>query len=139
MLRKELNIFSFNDLLNHFPYRHVDKTRVDAIASIKPSLDYAYVAGTLVSLELITSGKARRLVGMLKDDTGIVELVWFQGIAWMQKILHTGHKYFVFGKPGFFMGKPQMAHPDIENFSMEQSGGKAWLEPVYPSTDAVSF
>lgn len=137
MLRKELNIFSFNDLLNHFPYRHVDKTRVDAIASIKPSLDYAYVAGTLVSLELITSGKARRLVGMLKDDTGIIELVWFQGIAWMQKILHTGHKYFVFGKPGFFMGKPQMAHPDIENFSMEQSGGKAWLEPVYPSTEKL--
>lgn len=137
LLRKELNISSFNDLLNHFPYRHVDKTKVDKISSIKSSQDFAYVAGTLISLELISTGKARRLVGLLKDDTGILELVWFQGIAWIQKILQSGHKYFVFGKPGFFMGKPQMSHPEIENYKEEQSSGKAWLEPVYPSTEKL--
>ncbi|HAZ92367.1 MAG: ATP-dependent DNA helicase RecG [Chitinophagaceae bacterium] len=137
LLRKELNISTFSDLLNHFPYRHVDKTKVDKIAALKSSIEYAYVAGTLISLELITTGKTRRLVGILKDNTGIIELVWFQGIAWVQKTLHTGHKYFVFGKPGFFLGKPQMAHPDLENFNTGSSTGKAWMEPVYPTTEKL--
>lgn len=100
-------------------------------------MEYAYVSGTLISLELITGGKARRLVGMLKDETGLVELVWFQGIAWVQKTLHTGQKYLAFGKPGFFMGKPQMAHPDLENYSPQQASGKSSLEPVYPATEKL--
>lgn len=100
-------------------------------------MEYAYVSGTLISLELVTSGKARRLVGMLKDDTGMLELVWFQGIAWVQKTIHAGQKYLAFGKPGFFMNKPQMAHPDMENFVPQQASGKESLEPVYPSTEKL--
>lgn len=137
MLRKELNIHTFKDLLEHFPFRHIDKTNVDKIGRLSPSIEYAYVAGKLLSLEIIGENRARRLVAKMKDDTGVIELVWFQGISWVQKILHIGHQYLVFGKLGFFMGTPQIAHPDIENFNIENASGKNTLEPVYPSTEKL--
>ena len=137
MLRKELNIHTFKDLLEHFPFRHIDKTNVDKIGRLSSSIEYAYVAGKLLSLEIIGENRARRLVAKMKDDTGVIELVWFQGISWVQKILHIGHQYLVFGKLGFFMGTPQIAHPDIENFNIENASGKNTLEPVYPSTEKL--
>ncbi|MEO6488325.1 MAG: ATP-dependent DNA helicase RecG [Ferruginibacter sp.] len=137
LLRKELNIFNFKDLLEHYPIRHVDKTKVDKIDSLSYSTDYAQVAGILVDLELVGEKQGRRLVGHLKDDTGTIELVWFKGINWVEKILAKGQQYLVFGKPGFFMGKPQIAHPEIENYSPQKASGKAHLEPVYPSTEKL--
>ena len=76
-------------------------------------------------------------MGKLKDDTGVIELVWFQGINWVQKILHVGQQYLLFGKLGFFMGTPQIAHPDVENFTSHNTGGKNFLEPIYPSTEKL--
>jgi ATP-dependent DNA helicase RecG len=137
MLRKELNIYTFKDLLEHFPFRHIDKTNVDKIGSLSAASEYAYVAGTLLSLDIIGENRSRRLVAKLKDDTGIIELVWFQGISWVQKIVHIGHKYLVFGKLGFFMGNPQIAHPELENFTDTKAGGKQFLEPIYPSTEKL--
>jgi ATP-dependent DNA helicase RecG len=100
-------------------------------------MDYAQVAGVLVSLETVGEKQGRRLIGQLKDDTGMIELVWFQGISWVEKILAKGQQYLVFGKPGFFMGKPQIAHPEIENYTPEKATGKAHLEPIYPSTEKL--
>ena len=137
MLRKELNIFTFKDLLEHFPFRHIDKTNIDKIGKLSSSAEYAYVAGTLLSLEIIGENRGRRLTGKLKDDTGVIELVWFQGISWVQKILHTGQQYLLFGKLSFFMGTPQIAHPDVENFTPHNSSGKNFLEPIYPSTEKL--
>lgn len=137
MLRKNLNIHSFNDLLNHFPFRHVDKTQVDTIASLTMQDEYAYVAGKLLSLDLLGEGRSRRLVGKLKDNTGVIELVWFQGINYVEKIMHVGQQYLVFGKLGFFIGSPQIAHPEIENFSPQKMAGKPSLEPIYPCTEKL--
>ncbi len=137
MLRKELNICNFNDLLNFFPFRHIDKTQVARIGALSFADDYAYVAGKLLSLELLGEGRAKRLVGKLKDNSGLLELVWFQGIHFVQKMLHPGHQYLVFGKLGFFMGIPQIAHPEIENFSPQKLAGKPTLEPIYPSTEKL--
>ena len=137
MLRKELNIHTFNDLLNHFPLRHIDKTKVDTIASLSSGQEYAYVAGILLSMDLIGEGRSRRLVGKLKDNTGVIELVWFQGINFVEKILHPGNQYLLFGKLGFFMGMPQIAHPEIENFAPQKMEGKNSLEPIYPSTEKL--
>ncbi len=137
LLRKELKIHNFHDLLNHFPFRHIDKTNIDKIADLTEANEFAYVAGTLQHSEILGAGRSRRLVAKLKDDTGVIDLVWFQGINWIEKILHTGHKYFVFGKLGFFMGMPQIAHPDLENFVAAESSGKASLLPVYPSTEKL--
>ena len=137
MLRKELSIFTFKDLLEHFPIRHVDKTKVDKIASLTHNNEYAQVAGKITSMEILGERSGRRLVATLQDDTGEIELVWFQGINWIQKALHIGHQYLVFGRLGFFMGHPQLSHPETETFTLQKAGGKNFLEPVYPSTEKL--
>ncbi|MEO6403838.1 MAG: ATP-dependent DNA helicase RecG [Ferruginibacter sp.] len=137
LLRKELSIHNFHDLLNYFPFRHIDKTNIDKIGKLSEANEFAYVSGTLLSSDIIGEGRGRRLIAKLKDDTGIIELVWFQGISWIEKILHIGHRYMVFGRLSFFMGSPQMAHPDLENYVAAQASGKPSLEPIYPSTEKL--
>ncbi|MDP1844960.1 MAG: ATP-dependent DNA helicase RecG [Sediminibacterium sp.] len=137
MLKKELNIFTFGDLLNHFPLRHIDKTKVSAIKEINAFTDFIQVAGKLTHYEIIGAGRSRRLMAQLKDSTGVLELTWFQGISWVEKGLHIGSDYLVFGKTGFFNSKAQMVHPEIEVFVPAKAGAKAFLEPVYPSTEKL--
>lgn len=137
LLRKELSIFNFGDLLELFPIRHSDKTRVDKIRQLSPNSEYAQVAGTLISLELVGQKAAKRLVGILKDETGEIELVWFKGINWVEKALQTGNQYLVYGKLGMFMNRFQIAHPEVEAYTPQKAGGKSFLEPVYPSTEKL--
>ncbi len=137
MLKKELEIATFGDLLNHFPNRHIDKTKVNSIREIDPQTDYIQVAGTLLSYDTIGAGRAKRLVAQLKDKTGILELAWFQGINWVVKNLHVGSDYLVFGKTGFFNGKPQIVHPEIEPLVLAKPGIRNVLEPVYPTTEKL--
>lgn len=137
MLRKELSIFTFNDLLNHFPYRHIDKTQVAKIGAITPSTDFIQIAGRLSETTLLGEKKGKRLVAYLEDETGDIELVWFQGINWVQKILKEGQRYLVYGRVSFFMGKPQITHPEIELLDAAEVKGKNFLEPVYPTTEKL--
>ncbi|HKB45008.1 MAG TPA: ATP-dependent DNA helicase RecG, partial [Chitinophagaceae bacterium] len=136
-LRKELSIFTFGDLLDHFPYRHVDKTKVNLISGIDQQTEYIQVAGVLINFEIVGDRKGRRLVAQIKDTSGFLELTWFQGISWIQKILHVGHSYLVYGKVSFFQGRPQIIHPEIEALTIEKKDGKSFLEPVYPSTEVL--
>ena len=137
MLKKELQIFTNKDLLDHFPLRHIDKTQVTKIGHINPNSDFVQVAGIIREISLQGEGRSKRLVAHLKDDTGTMELVWFQGINWVQKILQEGHPYLVFGRLSFFMGSPQISHPEIEPFVAEKATGNQFLEPVYPSTEKL--
>ena len=137
MLRKELNIFTFKDLLEHFPIRHVDKTKVEKIASLSHHNEYAQVAGKITQVEVVGEKRGKRLVATLEDDSGEIELVWFQGMTWMEKSIQVGQQYLVFGRLGFFMGRPQIAHPEIEIFTQQKAGGKNFLEPVYPTTEKL--
>lgn len=137
LLKKELGIFTFKDLLEHYPIRHIDKTKLDKIAAVSPHNEYAQVAGKITQIDMLGEGRSKRLTARLQDETGEMELVWFQGISWIQKAISVGQKYLVFGRLGFFMGKPQIAHPEIENFTEQQTGVKPYLEPVYPSTEKL--
>jgi ATP-dependent DNA helicase RecG len=137
LLKKELNIFTFNDLLNHFPFRHVDKTKINLIADITPETDYIQVTGKLISFEIIGQKTGRRLVAQFRDKSGEIELTWFQGINWIQKTLLEGQFYLVYGKVSFYQGHPQISHPEIEKINTEQPGGKSFLEPIYPSTEKL--
>jgi len=137
LLKKEANIFTFKDLLEYYPFRHIDKTRVDKIADLSPASEYAQVAGRLSRFEIIGEKRAKRLVAYLKDGSGEIELTWFQGINWVEKTLQPGELYLVFGKLSFFMNKAQIVHPEIEIFTPEKSGGKKFLEPIYPSTEKL--
>ena len=136
-MKKELGIFTFKDLLEYYPFRHIDKTRIDKIGSLTPEMEYVQVAGRLTGSEIIGEKMARRLVAYLQDDTGEIELTWFQGINWVEKMLEPGKVYLAFGKPGFFMGKVQMPHPEIEVFTREKAGGKKYLEPIYSSNEKL--
>ncbi len=137
LLKKELNIFTFGDLLEHFPLRHIDKTVITRIAAINTTTEFAQVAGVLDDLVIIGDKRSKRLVGQLRDHSGIIELCWFQGINYVQKAVSSGVKYLVFGKVGFFNGRAQMTHPELEPFSSAIAEGKGYLEPIYPTTEKL--
>ena len=131
-----MGIFTFEDLLNHYPLRYIDRTKIEKIGSITPQTDYAQVIGKLSSIEILGQRQTKRMIALLEDETGILELTWFQGIQWIQKILHEGSTYLVYGKTGFFNGRLQITHPEIELYSPELSKTKT-LEPVYPTTEKL--
>ncbi len=137
MLKKELNIFTFQHLLEHYPYRHIDKTKINLIADINYQSEYVQVAGVLTSIEMVGEKSSKRLIANLRDKSSNMELTWFQSAGWIQKMLKEGQSYIVFGKISFFQGKPQIVHPEIESFTSDAAEGKNFLEPVYPSTEKL--
>lgn len=124
-------------MLEHFPYRHVDRTQVKLIEDITPQTEYIQVAGRLVHIETLGEKRARRLVAVLKDATGVLEMVWFQGTHWIEKTLELGQQYLVYGRVGFFNGLPQISHPELEPLTQEKKEGKGFLEPIYPTTEKL--
>lgn len=137
LLKKELNIFTFNDLLHLFPNKHIDKTTITPIHAINLSTEFVQVVGTLENIHILGEKRSKRLIAYVRDNTGIVELVWFQGINWIQKNLHEGLTYLVFGRTSFFNNKAQIVHPEIEIFNPQQNNERNFLEPVYPSTEKL--
>lgn len=137
LLKKELGIYTFGDLLQHFPHRHVDKTKVTPISALAPEMDFIQVKGVLLGLHSIGEKRSKRMVAQLKDESGYLELAWFQGIQYVQKNLVEGQTYLVFGRLGFFNGKPQIVHPEIEPFEVQTMAKKSLLEPVYGSTEKL--
>jgi ATP-dependent DNA helicase RecG len=136
ILRKELGIDTFRDLLELFPYRHLDKSHVSSISDISATTEFILVAGYLGSLQILGVGKAKRLVSTLKDANAVLQLVWFQSIPWMEKNLKPGFRYRAYGRIGFYNGEPQLTHPEIEGFD-EIKGDSSPLQPIYPSTEKL--
>ena len=139
-MNKELQIFTFNDLLNLFPYRHVDRTRINLIRDIAGDTEFLQVAGRIVSVGVMGDKRSRRLVAELKDSSGVLELVWFQGINGLQKLVQVGSEFLVYGRVSFYQGSPQMTHPEIESLvpgGQAAPSGQATLEPVYNTTEKL--
>jgi ATP-dependent DNA helicase RecG len=142
LLKKELNIFTFQDLLELFPYRHVDRTRIQLIREISSATEFIQVAARVVSVELIGKARGRRLVAEVRDASGTIELVWFQGIAGLQKFLKTGNEYLIYGKVSWYQQSAQITHPEMELYGGQppgEKGGQPYLEPVYPSTEKLKI
>ncbi|MBL0305667.1 MAG: ATP-dependent DNA helicase RecG [Chitinophagaceae bacterium] len=137
LLKKELNIFTFGDLLDHYPYRHIDRTKINLISEITPQSEFIQVAGVLVNFDVVGQKAGRRIVAELKDKTGFLELIWFQGLSWVAKLLEAGQSYLVYGRVSFYNGKPQIVHPELEILSPEQQLAKNYLEPVYSTTEKL--
>jgi ATP-dependent DNA helicase RecG len=135
LLRKELGIDTFRDLLELYPYRHLDKSQITPIADISSNTEFVQVAGFLGSLQIAGTGKSKRLVSTVKDATGVLQLIWFQGISWMEKNLNPGFRYSVYGRVGFFNGLMQLTHPEMEAYDEVKSGLP--LQPIYPSTEKL--
>lgn len=137
LLKKELNIKVFGDLLLYYPFRYIDKSRIYKIKDIDSDAAYVQLKGRLVSIQELGVGKASRLVGILDDGSDRIELVWFQGVSWLKSKIRAGEEYIVFGKPTIFNGKFNITHPDIDPLEDEQQLESEPLQPYYPTTEKL--
>lgn len=138
LLNKELGIFTFRDLLLHFPHRYVDKTRFHSIRELTADSDQVQLRGILRRLEMLGEGRKKRLVGKFRDDSGIIELVWFKGAHWIEKNLQIGGEYIVFGRINTFNKRLNIPHPEIELVTAENTKRASTFAPVYPSTEKLN-
>ncbi len=138
LLRAELGIATYGDLLFHFPFRYVDRSRFHRVAEINEEVQQVQLRGKLGVIKTIGEKQGRRLVASFSDASGTIELVWFKGIRWLQGSLKPGDEYIVFGKPTFFRGKPNLAHPEMELAATWEQGLDAALQPVYSTTEKLN-
>ena len=132
ILQKELQIFTFNDLLYHFPFRHVDRSKIYKISDIDMvNLPYIQLKGKISNMHTVGKGSAERLVADFSDGTGVIELVWFQGAKWIKQSLKFGKEYIVFGKPAEFNRSYNIVHPSLDE--PEDAANKMYLhiQPFY--------
>lgn len=138
-LRLELGIHTCRDLLFHFPFRYIDRTKFHRIRDLHHEGETVQLRGTLRRLETLGEGKAKRLVGSLRDETGIIDLVWFRSLQWLEKSLTVGKEYIVFGRVSEFNGRFNIPHPEMEEAAAAQESGIArTFDPVYPTTDKLT-
>ncbi len=138
LLKKELGIHTYGDLLQHYPFRYIDRTRFYKIRELHADLPAVQVIGRVISKEILGEKRTKRLVIQLKDDTGQMELVWFQSIKWFEKHLQIGSVYLLFGKPSVFNGRISISHPEIEIYDPKaKKQGNMTLQPVYSSTEKL--
>ena len=136
LLNKELDIHSLHDLLYYFPYKYVDRSRLYYIHEIDGNMPYIQLKGQILSFETVGEGRQRRLVAHFSDGTGVVDLVWFQGIKYLMGKYKVHEEYIVFGKPTVFNGRINIAHPDIDpakDLTLSAMG----LQPYYNTTEKM--
>lgn len=138
LLGTELGIHTYRDLLHHFPHRYIDKTRYYKISELQAANTEVQVVGRIIHLKTVDQRKSSRLVATVTDETGEMELVWFQGIKWIREQLKLNTPYVFFGKIQWFAGKVSMAHPEMELLSEHQAGIRIAMQPVYPSTEKLA-
>lgn len=138
VLKKEINVLTYKDLIYYYPFRYIDRTQFYKIKDVNEDLPYLQIIVRLRSVELIGEKRSKRLIAQAFDDTGEIELVWFQGISFIQKVLAVNQVYVIFGKVTIFNGRPQMAHPEIELYQKSAVvRGNLKLQPVYSSTEKL--
>ena len=141
LLQKELNIKTFGDLLYTFPFRYIDRTKFYTIKEVlgaQTELPYIQLQGKIVRFELVGKGRGKeRYIAYFSDSTGIIELVFFQGIKWQRERLKLGQEYIVFGRSSEFKGKINMVHPEIDEPNEDKSGLQSAMQGVYSSTEVL--
>ena len=140
LLEKELGIRTLGDMLCHYPFRYIDRTRIYRIDQIAEG-DSALIQfrGRITGVSYAGAGRKRRFTAVVNDGSGVAELVWFQGIKWIEKRIEVGREYLIFGRPSFFKGELSVVHPEIETiekaFSRKAESG---LQGIYSSTERLS-
>lgn len=137
MLKKELGIFTFEDMLMQFPFRYIDKTQFHRVADIDEETENIQLKGVLRRLETLGDGHKKRLVGRFRDASGAIDLVWFKGIRFVEKQLLIGSEYVVYGKPNFFNNFKSIPHPEMELVNAQNTTEAATFEPVYSTTEKL--
>jgi ATP-dependent DNA helicase RecG len=135
LLQQELGVFTFNDLLHYYPFRYVDRTKVNKVSELTPDLPYVQLHGKLSQLKVLGKTNQQRLIGKFSDGSGSVDLIWFRGVKWLQTALKSGESYVLFGKPAMFNGSINIAHPELE--SPDSQLGLPQFQAVYPNTEKL--
>ncbi len=138
LLKEQLGIHTYQDLLHFFPNRYVDRTQFHHINQIETSLAEVQIVGVINQIETIAQKKGSRLVAKFSDSTGTMELVWFKGAKWIKESIKPNTPYVIFGKISVFQGKFSMAHPDMELLENYQANNRIGLQAIYPSTERLS-
>ncbi len=137
VLTAEAQIVTIEDLLNYFPYRHVDRSKFYHISECTEKMPYIQIIGEIIQFEYVGEGRASRLTAIFTDGTGTIELVWFKGTKYIEKNIKPRTKYIVFGKPSRFGSKINIAHPDIELYSDMNLRRSTGIQSMYNSTDKM--
>jgi len=138
LLRKELGIHTFQDLINLFPNRYIDRTKYYTVAQLQRNSSEVQVVGEIIDIREVSQKRGKRLVGKFKDDTGIMELVWFRGQKWIRESLKLNKPYVIFGKVNWFNGVFSMPHPELELLEEHEKNLRSAMQSVYPSTEKLS-
>jgi ATP-dependent DNA helicase RecG len=138
LLKKELGIFAYDQLLNYYPFRYIDRTRFYKIRELNPELPLVQIVGRITDKKTIGEKHKKRIVARLSDETGTIELVWFQSLKWVEENVMRGKVYIVFGKPNLFNGTFSISHPELENYPRPAGvTGNLTLQPIYNSTEKL--
>ncbi len=138
LLQKELGVETYGQLLNHYPFRYIDRTRFYKINELNPDMPLVQLIGRITSKEMIGDKHKKRIIAKFSDDTGTMELVWFQSLKWVEDNVMRGSVYIAFGKPSFFNNGFSISHPDLESYP-RQGGitGNLTLQPIYHVTEKL--
>ncbi|WP_423819094.1 ATP-dependent DNA helicase RecG [Salinimicrobium sp. TIG7-5_MAKvit] len=137
ILRKEIGVNTYGDLLNFFPNRYLDKTRFYKIAQLERNSSEVQIVGKIVHMRTVEQKKGKRLVADFVDDTGKMELVWFRGQKWIRENLKLNTPYVIFGKTSWYNGLFSMPHPEMELVEDYKKNLRTAMQPVYPSTERL--
>jgi len=138
VLKKDLGLFTFQDMLAHYPFRYIDRTKYFKINQINLDSQYIQIIGRVISKKVVGEKRAKRIIAVFKDETGIMELVWFQSLKWVEDNIVVGTAYVAFGKPTLFNGTFSISHPEMELYQNKPAGrGNLTLQPVYNSTEKL--
>jgi ATP-dependent DNA helicase RecG len=138
LLRRELGIHTYQDLINLFPNRYIDRTQYYKINQLQRNNADVQIIGKILKFEEIPQKRGKRLVATFQDETGIMELVWFRGQKWIRESLKINTTYVIFGKTNWFSGKFNMPHPDIELKAEHEQNLRSGMQAIYPSTEKLS-
>ena len=139
LLRSELGIRTLGDLLYHFPFRYIDRSRIWRIGELRDdSLTYVQLQVRITGFRHVGAGAKKRFVATVADATGTAELVWFKGIGWIEKRLEQGREYVVFGRPAFFGGVLSLVHPEVESVLDQKNRFYSSVQGVYSTTEKLS-
>ena len=139
LLGKELGIRTLGDLLYYFPFRYIDRTRIYRIAEIRDdSLSYIQLKARITGFSHVGTGRKARFSAFVSDGSGTAELVWFQGIKWIEKRLEVGREYIIFGRPAFFRNELSLVHPEVELLSTAAARMQTGVQGVYYTTEKLS-
>ena len=136
LFKKELRIFSYEDLLMHFPFRYIDKSNIHLISDINEDMPYIQFKGKIIKLEEKGLRKSKRLIAHLRDSSGDIELIWFKSVKWIKSSINLDKEYLVFGKPTFYSGKASLVHPELDVLDDESIDSRG-LHGVYSTTEKL--